>query len=95
MVFLAKKFSIIGIAGSFGSKSEAKDFCVNIIDPFRTADIPLWVLNSKETENGKELLVIDALKRLVLQVVQINQTMLRCTSPLVLTAFRAPETEQE
>ncbi|TVY56796.1 hypothetical protein LSUE1_G009197 [Lachnellula suecica] len=89
--------SIIGIRASFSNKSEARDFCINLIEIIRSAGIPvIWTLNVKTAKNTKELLVIEVMKQLVLQTLQLNET-LRTERSITLSAhrFQSATTEQE
>lgn len=89
--------SVIVVNGAFRNRYEARDFCANAIGLVRTAGIPvIWALNSKFTDTHKDLLILDVLKQLVLQALQINQTILTEQSiALAAHRFQSATTEQE
>ena len=93
----AETSSLILVRGSFNTRHSARDFSADIIDVVRKANIPvIWALNAQIDEAQKEPLTIAVLKHLVLQALQINQTILDEQSiSLNAARFQSATTEQE
>lgn len=58
------------VKGIFKSRSQIKDFCVNLIEIIREAEVPvLWVLKMADAHNPS---TVDLLKSLMSQALRLN-----------------------
>ena len=60
--------SLIMIRGTFKNRFQVKDFCTNMIELLRNAQIPtIWILQTMGPEADEEVSTIDLLKNMILQ----------------------------
>ena len=88
--------SLIIVKGSYTSRFEVKDFCVNAIDLLRGSKIPvIWALKTIE-DDTKAPSIIDVLKDLITQALRLNIVMQNERSLAVsCVRFRGADTETE
>ncbi len=90
-----RESSVIVIKGSHTSRFDLKDFCVNIITLLRDSKLPvLWALKTIERDAVEAWSVVDVLKRLVSQALQLNDALhTERSMAFNCTKFQRAETE--
>ena len=85
------------VQGTCLHRHETKDFATDIVSLLRTIEIPvIWVLWARDDGNPSWRSPVDVLKQLVLQVLQINSTLLNEQSPaLNASRFQCATTEEQ
>jgi hypothetical protein len=72
----AKESATINICGSYATKTPARDFAIDAIDFIEESQVPIiWALNV-DGQQCATVSLTEVLKHLILQVLQINHTML-------------------
>ena len=67
--------SLIIVKGSYATRSQARDFGVNVIEAVRSALIPvLWALHDSSKGIRETISTVDLLKSLVQQAIRVNKT---------------------
>lgn len=91
------KSSLIVIKGSFGDRGKARDIAASIIAIVKKSRRPVvWALTLQFGNLQRQLSNLDILKHLVLQILQINSSLLEDrTHPLSATNFQLATTESE
>ena len=88
---------MILVKGSSLHRYETKDFATDIVSLIKSMGIPVvWILGAPIDGNNCQRSPIDVLKQLVLQVLQINISLLNAQSPALNAArFQAATTEEQ
>lgn len=88
---------LIMVRSSFKLRSKARDIAASMIAIVKEYNIPIvWALASHLTSPERSPSPLDVLKYLVLQVLQLNQSLLMDGSkPLSAIQFRCARTEEE
>jgi hypothetical protein len=89
--------SIILVKGSSLHRHETKDFATDIVSLIKSMNIPVvWILGALVDGNNCQRSPIDVLKQLVLQILQINISLLNAQSPALNAArFQTATTEEQ
>ena len=71
----SKSSSLIIVKGSYATRSQARDFSINVIEAVRSASIPvLWALHDNSKSVCETIRTADLLKSLVQQAIRISKT---------------------
>ena len=71
----SKSSSLIVVKGSYATRSQARDFGINVIEAVQSASIPiLWALHDNSKSVCETISTVDLLKSLVQQAIRINKT---------------------
>ncbi len=71
----SKSSSLIIVKGSYATRSQARDFGINVIEAVRSASIPiLWALHDNSKSVCETTSTVDLLKSLVQQAIRVNKT---------------------
>ena len=71
----SKSSSLIVVKGSYATRSQARDFGINVIEAVQPASIPvLWALHDNSKSFCETISTVDLLKSLVQQAIRINKT---------------------
>ena len=89
--------SLIMVKGSCLTRHETKDFAADIVGLLHSIEIPVvWTLSAKAEGSLNWRSPIDVLKQLVLQVLQLNHSLLNDQSPALNAArFQSASTESD
>ncbi|KAG9230239.1 hypothetical protein BJ875DRAFT_472762 [Amylocarpus encephaloides] len=89
--------TIIIIKGAFRERAKARDIAATIITLIKEANRPaIWALTLRFAKDAKNLSKLDILKNLVLQILQMNKSLLDDRSqPLRAIDFQCATTEEE
>ena len=94
----AQGSSLSIVKGTFQSRFEVKDFCVNVIEQLDKAQVPvLWAMKmSKVAGFGQRASSIDVLKHLIVQALRLNPTV-RTEKSMALSCarFQSQVTEKD
>jgi len=85
------------VKGSCLTRHETKDFATDMVALLRAMKIPVaWSLSAKSEENFGWRSPVDVLKQLVLQILHLNQSLLKDQSPALNAAqFQSATTESD
>lgn len=89
--------SLIIVQGHAQLRTDIRDFCVNVVEALRDANVPvLWALKMVERDATHEPSVVDLIKDLVSQALRVN-TSLHTEQSLALNCarFQSASTESE
>ena len=89
--------SLIVVRGSYNTRFEVQDFCVDVISQLNKSKIPIvWVLKSMGQAKTSRLSTINVLKNLTSQVLRLNKSLHKERSLMMgYDQVRNAETEHE
>ena len=95
---LATESALSIVKGSFRTRFDVKDFCVDILEALRTAKVPVfWVMKATGVDDTSQgLCTVEIIKSLVLQALRLDPT-LRTERSMALSCamFHAANTEED